>query len=314
MKGKDGTPHHGCGLGRRHLGTQRLLESTDGARMQLRHTGLVDANFASDLLHRRFAVVVAADDLLFAWRQRGDGGTHADTDLLAFERDVSLFGLGWDQCLRQRRLINVIVIGDRRSGLNGLDADDRAAQPLFVRAHLCGEIRQRRLATVLAPQRFARGLKLAPLAPHTARPGVLAQGINHRAADTTLSKRLELDAAAFIEATGRVDEPDDAILHKIPNINRVRHRRGDTTGELFDKRNAGHDKRIFLITLRTHGHNLRSALTQRGYQPVKRAAVTAQFRHRKVRNILLHMHLVARHGHNMRPTSGGRAHLISSTS
>ena len=99
MKGKDGTPHHHRGLGRRHLRSKRLLESTNGARMQLRHTRLVDANLASDLLHRRFAVVVAADDLLFARWQRGDCGTHADTDLFAFKRDIRLFGLGWDQRL-----------------------------------------------------------------------------------------------------------------------------------------------------------------------------------------------------------------------
>jgi len=242
MKGQDGTPHHGRGLGRRHLGTKRLLESTDGTRMQLRHAGLVDANFASDLLHPRFAVVVAANNRLFAWRQRGDCGTHANPDLLAFKRRVRLFGFGWDQRLRQRGLINVVVIGDRRGGLNGLNTDDRAAEPLFVSAHLRGEIRQRRLATVLAPQRFARGFKLAPLAPHAARPGVLAQGINHRTADTTLGKRLELDAPAFVEATGRVDESDDAVLNKIPNIYRVRHRRGDTARELFDKRYSGYDK------------------------------------------------------------------------
>jgi hypothetical protein len=54
-----------------------------------------------------------------------------------------------------------------------VDADDRAAKPLFVRTHLCGEICERRLASELAAQHLARSLELATLAAHAARPGSL---------------------------------------------------------------------------------------------------------------------------------------------
>jgi len=42
---------------------------------------------------------------------------------------------------------------------------------------------------------FARRFELAPDAAHAARPGVLAQRVDHRAADATLGEGLELDTS-----------------------------------------------------------------------------------------------------------------------
>ena len=67
-------------------------------------------------------------------------------------------------------------------------------------ADLGGEVGQRRLAAELAAQLLARGLELAPLAAHAARPGVLAQRVDHRAAHAPLGEGLELDAAVLVEA------------------------------------------------------------------------------------------------------------------
>jgi hypothetical protein len=56
------------------------------------------------------------------------------------------------------------------------------------------------------------------LAPHAARPGIFAKGIDHRAPDTTFGERLELDPPRLVEAVGRVNQTDDAILNEIPDI------------------------------------------------------------------------------------------------
>ena len=68
---------------------------------------------------------------------------------------------------------------------------------------LGGEVGQRRLAAQLAAQLLARGLELAALAANAARPGVLAQRVDHRAADAPLGEGLELDAARLVEAVAR---------------------------------------------------------------------------------------------------------------
>jgi len=146
----------------------------------------------------------------------------------------------------------VIVVGERRGRLDGIDANDRAAQPLLVRTHLRGQVRERRLASQLPAQRFTRRLELAALAPHTTRPGILAQRVDHRAADAPFGKRLELDAAAFIEAAGGIHEPNDPVLDEITDVNRVRHRGRNAAGELLDERNAGNDPRVFLGTVGAH--------------------------------------------------------------
>jgi len=60
--------------------------------MQLRDARLVDADLSANLLHRRLAIVVEADDLLFAGRQRGDCGTHSFLGLLPLVGFVGLLG------------------------------------------------------------------------------------------------------------------------------------------------------------------------------------------------------------------------------
>ena len=101
------------------------------------------------------------------------------------------------------------------------------------------EIRQRRFGAKLAPQLFARGLELAPLTADAARPGVAAERVDHRAADAPLGKGFELDAASLVEAAGRVDQPDHAVLHQVAELDRVGHRRGHAPRERLDERQSG---------------------------------------------------------------------------
>ena len=72
---------------------------------------------------------------------------------------------------------------------------------------------------------LARRLELATHAAHAARPRVLAERVDHRAANAALGERLELDAAPFVEALGGVDQTDDAILNEIAQVDRMRHGR-----------------------------------------------------------------------------------------
>jgi hypothetical protein len=81
----------------------------------------------------------------------------------------------------------------------------------------------------LTPKLLTRGLELAALAAHSTRPSVLAESVNHRTPDSTLGERLELDPPRFVEAVGRVNQTDDAILDKIPNVYGMGHRRRDAT-------------------------------------------------------------------------------------
>ena len=91
-------------------------------------------------------------------------------------------------------------------------------EALFVGTHLGGEVGQRRLAPEFAAQFLAGGLELTPLTADAARPGVLAQRVDHRATDATLGKRFELDTARLVEAVRGIDEADDAVLDEIANI------------------------------------------------------------------------------------------------
>jgi len=52
---------------------------------------------------------------------------------------------------------------------------------------------------------LARRFEFTPLPADASRPRVLAQRVDHRAADTTFGERLELDPARFVEAVRRVD-------------------------------------------------------------------------------------------------------------
>ena len=144
----------------------------------------------------------------------------------------------------KRRFVEVFVVGERRGRFDGVDADDGAAQALFVGPDFGGKVGQRRLVPKLAAQLFASRFELAALAANAARPGVLAQSVDHRAPDATFGERLELDAARLVEAMRCVDEPDDAVLDEIADVDRVGHRGRDASGELFDERNAGDDARI----------------------------------------------------------------------
>src|SRR4051794_30059223 len=90
-----------------------------------------------------------------------------------------------------------------------------------------------------AAQRLSGGIQLATLATYPARPRILAERVDHGAANATLGKGLELDAAAFIEPVGRIDQTDDAVLHEIADIDRVRHRCRHAARQRFNERQAG---------------------------------------------------------------------------
>jgi len=135
-----------------------------------------------------------------------------------------------------------VIGGGKRGGrLDGVDADDRAAETLFVGADLGGQIRQRRFVAKLSTQLLAGRFELATLPAHTARPGILAQRVDHRTPYAPFGECLELDATLLVEAMRRVDEPNHAILHKISDVDRVRHRSGHATGQGLDKRKTGND-------------------------------------------------------------------------
>jgi len=50
----------------------------------------------------------------------------------------------------------------------------------------------------------------------------------------------------------RVDQANDPVLNEIPDINRVRHGRGNATGELLDERDAGYNAGVLGRNLRAH--------------------------------------------------------------
>ena len=161
----------------------------------------------------------------------------------------------------------MVVVGQRRGRLDGVDADDGAAQALLVGAHLGGQVGQRRLAAELAAQLLAGGLELTALTAHAARPGILAQRVDHRAADAALGEGLELDAARLVEAVGGIDEAEDAVLDEIADVDRVRHGGRHATGKLLDEGNAGDDAGGVCSGLGTHQCvDLRACLSQRRYQ------------------------------------------------
>jgi len=108
------------------------------------------------------------------------------------------------------------------------------------------------------------GLQLAAHPAHAARPGVLAQRIDHRPADAAFRKRLELDAARVVEAVGGIDQADHAILHQVAQVDRVRHGCRHAAGQCFDKRDAGFDaagftrRRVFVGGLGSHRGHLKN--------------------------------------------------------
>jgi len=199
--------------------------------VQLRDAGFVHADLATDLLHRDFAVVVEADDLPLAPGQRVDRGAHALLDFASGVRDVGPFRFGRQQDGGEHRLVAGLGGRKRRRRFNRGDPHDRAAQTFFIASELRRQVRDRRLAAVLATQLLASGFELTPLAADAAGPRVLSERVDHRAADAAFGERLELDPARLVEAVRRVDETEDAILHEIPQVDRVRHRRRHSPGQ-----------------------------------------------------------------------------------
>jgi hypothetical protein len=118
----------------------------------------------------------------------------------------------------------------------------------------------------LASQLFSGGFELAALSAHSSWPSVLAQSVDHGSPDTTFSERLELDTARLVKPVRSVDEPNDTILDKISNVNRVGHRGRDTSSELFYERNTGNNARILRTNLGAHECDLRRHVRQPRYQ------------------------------------------------
>jgi len=181
--------------------------------------------------------------------------------------------LGRQQRRRQRRFVGVLGRRQRRRGLDSVDSDDGTAQALLVGSHFCGQVGERRLAAQLAAQLFARGFELTTLSAHATRPGVLAEGIDHGAPHPPLGKGLELDAPVRIEPIGCVDEPNDAVLHQVPDVNRMRHGGRHPAGKRLDERQAGNDAMALGRCGERHGVSLVAgcagprALSQPRYQP-----------------------------------------------
>ena len=220
----------------RAVSAECLPQTLHGARVQLRDARFVHADLRANLLHRRFAVVVEPDHLALARRQRRNGGADAVADFLLFVRPVGRLWLGGHERRRQRRAVDVLAGRQRRRRFDRVDPHDGASEPRLVRSDSRGEVRERRLGTELAPQFLARRFELAALTPDAARPRVATKRVDHRAANAALGKRLELDAAVFVEAAGGVDQADHPVLHQVAQLDRVRHGRGDATRERFHER------------------------------------------------------------------------------
>jgi len=236
--------------------------------VELRYPRFVDADLGADLLHRGFLVVVEPDDLLLARGQRFDGRADAIFGFGFFVGGVGLLGLGRNERRRQRRLIEVFSAREWGGRFNRVDADDGAAEALLVRSHLGGEVGERRLASELAPQLLARRFELTPLAADAARPRVLAQRVDHGAADAAFGKGFELDPARLVETMRCVNQSNDPVLDEIADVDRVGHGRRYSASKLLDKRKAGNDAGIlFDRTLaRAHVCDLRTSNRQRVYQ------------------------------------------------
>jgi len=160
-------------VGRWHDGDESVLQPPNRSGVELRDTRLIDANLSADLLHRRFLVVVKADQLLLACGQRGDRGADMSLGLIALVECVGLLRLRRHEDRRKRRFAKVLVLGQRRSRFDRVDPHDRSTKSLFVRPDLGGEIGQRRFASQLAPELLARRLELPALPANPSRPRVL---------------------------------------------------------------------------------------------------------------------------------------------
>jgi hypothetical protein len=122
-----------------------------------------------------------------------------------------------------------------------VDANDGAAETLLVQTDLRRQIGERRLVPELTSQELSGGFELAPHTADAARPCPLPESVDHRAPDSPLGERLELDAPTCIEAAGRVDETEHPVLHQVSHVNRVRHGGGEPPGKRFHEGQAIHD-------------------------------------------------------------------------
>ena len=204
--------------------------------MQLRDARFVHAQLGADVLHRHFVVVVEGDHPLLARRQRRNCVADAVAHFLAFVFEIRTLRLRRHQHRRQLRLVDGVGVRERRRGFDGVDADDGLAEPLLIRSDRLREIGQRGLVSERGTQLLARRFELASHAPHAARPRVLAQRIDHRAADAPLGEGFELDAARIVKTMRRINQTNYAVLHQITEVDRMRHRRGHSPGERFHKR------------------------------------------------------------------------------
>src|SRR5262249_15859370 len=114
------------------------------------------------------------------------------------------------------------------------------------------------LVSQLAAQRLARRIELAPLTTHAARPGVLAERVDHGPSDAPFGERLELNPPTLIEPVRGVDETKAAVLHQVADVDGVRHRGGHASGERFDERQSGNDPAILTWGDRLGAHLLSS--------------------------------------------------------
>jgi hypothetical protein len=104
-----------------------------------------------------------------------------------------------------------------------VDANDGSRETHFIRSHTRGEVRHRRFGSQLLAQLLARGFQLTALAADAARPGILSERVDHRAAHPPLGEGFELDPPGFVIAACGVDQADHAVLHEVGQLDRVRH-------------------------------------------------------------------------------------------
>ena len=236
LERKDGRTQRSGRFGRRAIGAEGSPQSLHGARVQLGDARLVDPDRRPDLLHRRFRVVVHRDHFALAGGQRRRSRLGRARGLRGFRRP----------CPAQRaRTARAPAAATTPSTCSAADSGDVCSIVLIrtiVRPRRAssdpdpgGEVGERRLGAELATELLARRLDLPALTTNAARPGVPAQRVDHRAADPPLREGLELDPARLVEAAGGIDQPQHPVLHQIVQLDRVRHRRRDTTCKGFDE-------------------------------------------------------------------------------
>ena len=151
-----------------------VAQPPDGAGVQLRDPRFVHADFRADFLHRHFAIVIEADRLPLAHRQRRNRGVHPVACFRFLMPVVGSIGFGRHEgsagsfrrsvrrSPRQRRrgFDGCWCVGWRR--LKRFSSDSVRGRPGSAIEGSCPEF---------AAQRFAGGIELAAPASDAARPG-----------------------------------------------------------------------------------------------------------------------------------------------